>query len=154
MRSTHPAAAPDEREDLGLVDGLAQLTFLIQSTLASHAAAHDLSLIQLRLLGVLRDRQPTMAELARFLGLDKSSITGLVDRAERRGFVRRTPAPADRRAFLVSLTDSGTSLARRVEREFEADIAGIVGCLSAREQTDLAALASRVLAFQTTRGRS
>ena len=40
--------------------------------LERRAAEHDLSLIQTRLPGVLRDRTPTMNELARFLGLDKS----------------------------------------------------------------------------------
>ena len=78
-------------KQLSPVDGLAQLSFLIQGMLERRAAEHDLSIIQTRLLGVLRDRTPTMHELARFLGLDKSSATGLVDRAERRGLV----APAN-----------------------------------------------------------
>ena len=46
------------------MDGLAQLSFLIQGTLERRAAEHDLSLAQVRLLGVLRDRTPTMNELA------------------------------------------------------------------------------------------
>jgi hypothetical protein len=36
-------------------------------------------MIKTRLLGVLRGK-PTMHELARLLDLDKSSVTGLVDR--------------------------------------------------------------------------
>ena len=55
--------------------------------LERRAAEHDLSIVQTRLLGVLRDRKPTMNELARLLELDKSSVSGLVDRAERRGLV-------------------------------------------------------------------
>jgi DNA-binding MarR family transcriptional regulator len=46
--------------------------------------SRDLSIPATRLLGVLRDREPTMLELAQLLELDKSSVTGLVDRAERR----------------------------------------------------------------------
>src|ERR1700685_2531536 len=84
--------------DLGIVDALAQLSFLVQGTLARHASAQELSLIQMRLLGVLRDRDATMQELARLLELDKSSVTGLVDRAEGRGFVQRAPSTDDRRA--------------------------------------------------------
>ncbi|GHF33280.1 hypothetical protein FHX82_005262 [Amycolatopsis bartoniae] len=49
------------------------------------AAEHELSVVQLRLLGVLRDRRPGMLELGAHLGLDKSSMTGLVSRAEKRG---------------------------------------------------------------------
>jgi hypothetical protein len=91
-----------ESPDLGIVDSLAQLSFLVQGVLGKVAAEHGLSIVQLRLFGVLRDREPGMQELARHLGLDKSSMTGLVDRAERRGLVRRAPAPHDRRAVLVS----------------------------------------------------
>jgi len=83
MTST-PADAPGR---LSPVDGLAQLSFVIQGLLERQAVAHDLTMAQVRLLGVLRDRTPTMLELARLLGLDKSSTTGLVDRAARRGLV-------------------------------------------------------------------
>ena len=74
------------------VNALAQLSFVVQSMLARTAAKHDLSLTQLRLLGMLRDRRPSMQELAQRLGLDKSSVTGLVDRAERRGLMKRETA--------------------------------------------------------------
>jgi DNA-binding MarR family transcriptional regulator len=93
-------------DDRGLVDALAELSFLVQGTLAKYAAANDLSMTQTRLLGVLRDREPTMQELARLLGLDKSSVTGLVSRAERRELVQREPSRDDRRAIHVRLTAS------------------------------------------------
>ena len=76
-------------------------------------AEHDLSLTQLRVLGILRDRRIRMSELADYLGLDKSTISGLVDRAEKRGLVQRAPNPADGRAVDVFLTAAGTELAGR-----------------------------------------
>src|ERR1700678_903685 len=93
--------------DLGIVDALTQLSFLILGMLAKKASAHDLSMIQIRLLGVLRDREPGMNELAKILERDKSSVTGLVARAEKRGLVTRTISTEDRRAFRVSLTKLG-----------------------------------------------
>src|SRR6202034_2981598 len=105
----------------------------------------DLSLAQLRLLGVLRDRSPGMNELARYLGLDKSSVTGLVDRAERRGLVRRRPSSKDGRGIEVSITAAGRKLARRVETEFGKRVARLVGPLEAAEQAVLSELASRIL---------
>lgn len=109
-------------EDLGLVNALVQLSFQIQALLGGIAARHDLSIIQARLLGILRDRAPTMQELAAHLKLDKSSITGLVDRAERRGLVLRAPSSSDRRAVHVALTKAGRALTRTVEREVERDV--------------------------------
>ncbi len=94
-RRTAPASAsPSGEADLGLVDALAQLSFAVQGALTRVAAAHDASIIQTRLLGILRDRHPTITELAAFLQLDKSSVTGLVDRAEERGLVRRVASAA------------------------------------------------------------
>jgi DNA-binding MarR family transcriptional regulator len=147
------ARADDRDDDLGMVDALAQLTFLIQGTLARRAAAYELSVIQIRLLGVLRDRTPSMNELAAILELDKSSITGLVDRAERRGLVRRTVSTEDRRAYRVSLTARGRSLAARVAKEFAADLATLVSEVPVAAQATLSRLASQVvLSSATARG--
>lgn len=133
------------RGTVSTVDGLAQLGFLVHGLLERHAAGHDLSMIQARLLGILRDRRPTMNELARLLELDKSSVSGLVDRAERRGLVTRVPSTADRRSVLVELTDDGRSLVDGVAARFEADIATIVDRLPARDRVTLSALISCLL---------
>src|ERR1700760_2910332 len=110
------ASRPQGR--LVLADALAQLAFLVHGTVEQLAAQHELSMIQTRLLGVLRDRTPTMNELAALLGLDKSSVTGLVDRAARRGLVTRTPSPTDGRAMHVGLTPAGRALIREVAARF------------------------------------
>ena len=133
------------RGRLSTVDGLAQLSFLIYGTLERRAAERDLSMIQIRLLGVLRDRRPGMNELAKLLSLDKSSITGLVDRAERRGLVVRVPSTADRRAVLVDLTDHGRSLGAQVAARFEADVSRLLDGLPGPDREALSELVSRVL---------
>jgi DNA-binding MarR family transcriptional regulator len=131
--------------DLGLVDALAQLSFLITATLTRIAAGHELSVIQVRLLGVLRDRQPGMNDLARLLGLDKSSVTGLVDRAERRELVARKVSARDRRSYEVRLTPAGRSLARRVAREFEQETSRLAQCLEPAEQALLSSSITEIL---------
>ena len=143
--TTRTGGAPAARKQLSPVDGLAQLSFLIQGLLERRAAEHDLSIIQTRLLGVLRDRTPTMNELARFLGLDKSSVTGLVDRAERRGLVARVPSTTDRRAVLVSLTDEGRSFVSQAAAAFEADVSALLSRLPPRERETLSRIVSRLL---------
>jgi len=133
-------------QQLSPVDGLAQLSFAVQGMLERRAAEHHLSIVQARLLGVLRDREPTMNELARFLGLDKSSVTGLVDRAERRGLVARVPSTTDRRVVLVSLTGDGRTLVSQAAACFEADVLAMLDRLPARDRETLARLVSRLLA--------
>jgi DNA-binding MarR family transcriptional regulator len=123
-----------------LMDGLVQTSFAVIAILNRVAAAHDLSTTQVRVLGILRDHDPRMAELAQHLGLDRSSITGLIDRAERRGLVQREASPDDGRAVRVSLTAEGRDLARIVEAEVRERVAGVAGALSAADQRRLGAL--------------
>jgi DNA-binding MarR family transcriptional regulator len=131
---------------LSAVDAMAQLSFVIHGMLEHRAHEHDLSIIQTRLLGVLRDRKPTMNELARLLDLEKSSVTGLVDRAERRGLVMRVPSATDGRAVLVSLTDDGRSLVSAAAARFGADVETLLGRVAQPDRDALVRLATDVLA--------
>jgi DNA-binding MarR family transcriptional regulator len=113
----------DPISDLNLTDALVELTFSIHALLAGLAARNELSMTQVRLLGILRDREPGIVELADMLGLDKSSVSGLVERAERRDLVRRVPGITDGRAIRVLLTRNGRKtvqvLGGRVSREID-----------------------------------
>jgi MarR family transcriptional regulator, lower aerobic nicotinate degradation pathway regulator len=146
-----PAPAAAARGQLNTIDGLAQLAFVIHGMLELRAAEHDLSISQARLLGVLRDRTPTMNELARLLGLDKSSISGLVDRAERRGLVARTPSAEDKRSVLVGLTDEGRSLVSRAAARFGADLTAMLDLLPSSDRDVLSEIVSRLLVAHATR---
>ena len=137
---------PKKAPALDLVDGLFQLSFRLHGTLARVAAVHDLSIIQVRLLGILRDREPGMLELARHLELEKSSLSGLVDRAETRGLVERIPSPVDRRAATIRVTAEGRKLSRVVEDQVTAEVATLVAVLSKAERDQLVTLVSKVVA--------
>ncbi len=100
-----------------VMDRLVQASFAVIALLSRAAAEHDLSLTQLRVLAILRDHEPTMAELATHLGLERSSVSGLIDRAVRRGLVRRDTSSEDGRAVRVSLTPDGQRLASRLTDE-------------------------------------
>jgi DNA-binding MarR family transcriptional regulator len=137
--------------DLGLVDALAQLTFAVQGAFSRIAAEHDVSVPAARLLGIVRDRQPTIGELATFLQLDKSSVTGLVDRAAERGLVARTASPADRRSVRVAITDAGRELIDRGAAALESEIAVLVSDLTPAQRTRLSVIASRIVAADARR---
>jgi DNA-binding MarR family transcriptional regulator len=129
-----------------LMDGLVQTSFAVMAVLNRVGAQHDLSLTQVRLLGVLRDRQPKMAELAHFLGLDKSTVTGLVDRAEKRGLVdRRRALPEDGRSIRVGLSEQGTRLALTVVDEVARQLTSLTSGLGAAERRRMGYLLQRVV---------
>ncbi|MET9912455.1 MarR family transcriptional regulator [Streptomyces sp. NPDC006476] len=147
MTASHdmpPAPSPAD-EDFGLVDALAQLSFLVQNGLAEIAGQYDLSITQTRLLGILRDREPTMNQLGRHLGLDKSSITGLVDRAQRRGLVTRTVSAVDRRSYQVTITDAGRQLVDQVAAQFAEQIQRFAEPLPEADRKRLSQLATRIV---------
>lgn len=135
----------DKLDDLSMVDSLVQLSFLVQNILARIGTEHDLSIIQIRLLGILRDREPGMLQLAKHLGLDKSSITGLVDRAQRRGLVERTVSQSDRRAFNVRATPAGWKIIHEVGEQIERQITAVTDGLTGEERAQMIALASKIL---------
>ena len=137
--------APGFDDELSPTDGLAQLAFLIHAMLERLAAEHDLSITQTRLLGILRDRRPTMNELAELLSLDKSSVTGLVDRAERRGLVVRIPSAQDRRVVQVALTRAGRALVSKAASRFDAEVTKLLERIPAADRRALSANVSRLL---------
>ncbi len=134
----------DETEQLLLVDALAQSAFAITSILNRIAADNELSLTQLRMLAILRDRRPTMSGLASLLGLEKSTLSGLVERAETRGLVARGRSSADGRAFDVFLTEEGRRQARLIERDVQQAVLPGTAGLSAAERETLRELLERM----------
>jgi DNA-binding MarR family transcriptional regulator len=117
--------------------GLVQLTTLVQAIYARVSERHDLTPVQARLLCRLLDGPRGMAELARCFGVEKAALTGLVDRAERRGLARRAPVPGDRRALQVTLTDAGHQAAAAFVAEVSAELGRLVAPLAEPDREHL-----------------
>ncbi|GIJ43316.1 hypothetical protein Val02_02020 [Virgisporangium aliadipatigenens] len=94
-----------------LEDALVQCAFSVIGTVTHLGAVNDLSLTQLRVIGTLRDRRCHVTELADLCGLDKSTMSTLVDRAAKRGLVATDRNAEDRRMLDVFLTPAGRELA-------------------------------------------
>jgi DNA-binding MarR family transcriptional regulator len=128
-----------------LRDVLVQISFALMAVLTEVAAEHDLSLTQLRVLGILRDREPTMADLSTFLGLERSTVSGLIDRAAQRGLVTKTADPHDGRSVRVTLTEPARDLAPEITADIGSRIEPLTGQLSTGEQRRLTALLTKAL---------
>jgi DNA-binding MarR family transcriptional regulator len=131
-------STPEPHEEL--LDALVRSAFTVTAVLTSIGAEHDLSLTQVRVLGILRDRTLRMADLADHLGLERSTLSGLVDRAEARGLLERRRSAADRRTIEVGVTDAGRALTTDAYRAVAAALAPAVARLDADERRSLAAL--------------
>ncbi len=101
-------------------------------------------LAALRFAGPKQQLSPT--RLFKGLMLSSAGITSRLDRLERRGYVKRTRHPNDRRGVLVELTEAGRKV---LEEAVGADITSerdLVAGLSVAERRTLTALLKKLLA--------
>lgn len=136
---------------VSLADHLVQVAFAVTDALDDVAAGFELSLTQVRLLGILRDREAGMLELAQHLDLEKSSATGLIDRAQRRGLVFRTPGPSDGRTVCVAITPAGADIAARFAPALKARLDVLLDGMPVRDRARLDRLLGDVIARQKAR---
>jgi DNA-binding MarR family transcriptional regulator len=137
-------SAKPSSQHLRLEGEVVGLWFEMQARLEAHftelAAQYGLSAIQAKVLLLLQpDGAMTMRTLAGQLQYDASNLTGVVDRLEEVGAVRRQPHPSDRRAKGVMLTDEGQRI-RRAFWERLTNNTGPLGRLNGRELTALRGL--------------
>jgi DNA-binding MarR family transcriptional regulator len=145
MATSDSPEQPAVVEQDGLVDALVQTSFMTMALLNRIGAEHDLSLTQLRVLAILRDRRLKMTELADYLGLDKSTMTGLVDRAEKRGLLERVRHPTDGRAVDVRISPEGAELAERLYAHVAQSLSPLTSALARADQRRLRALLENML---------
>jgi DNA-binding MarR family transcriptional regulator len=138
-----PAAAKEHRHDL--TDALVRGAFETMAVLNKVGAENDLSLTQLRAFGVLRGRRVRMAGLAEFLGLEKSTMTGLVDRAEKRGLLERASSEIDGRVVEVFLSREGAALAERIHAQVRQALSPMISRLDPADHRRAQDLLERML---------
>jgi MarR family transcriptional regulator, organic hydroperoxide resistance regulator len=127
------------------------MTFCFAQREQVPAAARRLNLspVQCHVLQLMDPAEPVaMGQLADTLSCDASNVTGLIDRLERQGLVRRRPGHTDRRIKELELTPAGT----RIRSELQQRVAGescALGRLSAAERKTLVRLLEKLLDQRT-----
>ena len=101
-------------------------------------------LIRLALRSIEPDRLIPMGRLAEALACDASNVTGLIDRLESRGLVRRRPSADDRRVKSLELTPAGVRLRSTVLERITKPPDSLAR-LSADEQRELVKILKRLL---------
>jgi DNA-binding MarR family transcriptional regulator len=134
----------------GAVDAVRRLIRGLR--LAEHRtrAATGLSAAQLFVLGQLRNTEAaSLTELAERTLTDRSSVTAVVERLERGGFVRTERDPGDRRRLVVRITASG---GRRLASAPEPPTVRLVSALRRLRSRDVRALTTHLAALLEAMG--
>src|SRR5262245_42635697 len=118
VKTLSKAAERAEKQRRDRVSEQAESLFWVQPRFTRWAMARvphqpdakDLSLQQLTVLSLVRTEGLGLAELARRCMVAPTVITGIVDRLERQGLIRREADPRDRRVNRLVLTEAGREL--------------------------------------------
>jgi DNA-binding MarR family transcriptional regulator len=97
---------------------------------SSERAAMELNIRQrliLQCLGLAGEQ--SIAAIGQRLGLSPSTMTGLVDRLEEQGHVKRRPHASDRRVTLLALSRKGSAAYRREIDWYRSLVDEILGSL-------------------------
>ncbi|HBF78543.1 MAG TPA: transcriptional regulator [Streptomyces sp.] len=98
------------------------------------------------LLDVLADGDArSQKDLAERLGINRTVMVRLIDRLEEVGHVSRTRNPANRRSYVLSLTDAGRAALDEMRESMALRNARIAAALTPREQRRLVTLLGRLL---------
>jgi DNA-binding MarR family transcriptional regulator len=98
---------------------------------------HILLLVQSRpdiVIGEIRDK----------LDVPNSTLTGIIDRMENQGLVRRTISVRDRRSYGLDMTEKGLEVRREHDRILLAIVEKMLGTLDEDERKTFVALLSKV----------
>lgn len=93
----------------------------------------------------------SQADLVRSLDLDPSTVTKMLQRMERSGWIERAKHEHDRRVLLITLTDRGRALRDEVSGAWERVEEATVACLSEDERSLLKELLSRIDGYVSAR---
>jgi DNA-binding MarR family transcriptional regulator len=112
--------------------------------LVSMAQEFKLAPQQMIALRILGGGTRKMSDLAHALFCDNSNVTGIVDRLEERGLVRRKAEEGDRRVRLLVLTDEGERVRVEITKRM-AEPPAPIASLSEKDQRALRDILERAL---------
>jgi DNA-binding MarR family transcriptional regulator len=125
-----------------LADLLAHVQQCISADLEEALKGQGLSLAKYHILSTLAEgggRLP-FSTLVERLGCVRSNVTGLVDRLQEDGLVRRVDHPEDRRMLFAELTEEGRTLIMMATPRYAAAIERAFGRLTGEQRNALSEL--------------
>ncbi len=141
-------APPLSKRRLKLWLRLLRLTRTVEADLRDYLRReHETTLPRFDVMAALYRRRETMtmSELSRLLLVSNGNATAVVDRLERDGLARRSPAPSDRRTVHVSLTEAGIAAFEAMAQGHEARLDSLLSGLDSQDLDALRDILRRAL---------
>lgn len=98
----------------------------------------DLSLLQVHVIRLIEYHKPcTMGKLAKSMGLSLGSVTQLIDRLMKKGYVKRVRSTEDRRVVFAELTAKGKKVIKASKMHVDTVAQGVLSKFTQSEQEAL-----------------
>jgi DNA-binding MarR family transcriptional regulator len=124
---------------------LGRLRVALDASFARVSSRFGLSPQQAELLCAAM-RPTRVGHVAHVLRCDRTNVTRLADRAERRGLLRRVPGDTDHRVTLLEVTPEGHAVAEEFIAALEAELSDLLATWSQRKQQQAVSLLDQLAA--------
>lgn len=109
-----------KKEELKIIDEIYHLFYMKMNKVRSSEKFKKLENVTDLEMGVLHiltyKPDSIMREIRDYLNVSRSTLTGVIDRLERRNFVKRVISERDRRSFALELTEEGKAAQAKHEQ--------------------------------------
>ena len=141
-RESYPCS---QKEGLGLWVALARCYNSFAQATDEHVKEFGLTSPQFGVLEALAHLGPLrMCDIGAKLLMSGANVTGVVDRLEKKGLVRRVVETDDRRTFHIHLTDEGAKFIAKIFPRLAEEIEKLGASLSSKERKTLTELLKKL----------
>jgi DNA-binding MarR family transcriptional regulator len=150
-----PAATPPDPEPRSEIDSIVETIIYLYTEsrrltkgLASQFGLTGPQLTVVKLLETFENL--SLSSLSERIRAQNSTVTGIIDRMEREGLVRRDRSTTDRRVVHISLSEKGQKLAKQIQVEPMEIFRGALQSLSHADLRDLLRIMNKLQRYVRT----
>lgn len=130
---------PSERYDLKILQSLRRIIRAVDIHSRKLSSDYNITGPQLiTLLAILEKGPMTISAISSEIHLSASTLVGIVDRLEEKGYIKRKRSIKDRRQVHISLTQKGTDFADMAPSPIQETLAEALNNLDIEEQKSIA----------------
>lgn len=119
----------------------------IQDQIKTEISKYNLNITEFSVLETLYHKgRQTIHQIGKNILISSGSMTYVIDKLEKKNYLKRTDCPEDRRAIFITLTPNGEELMEKIMPEYEDFISKIFDSLSHEEAGSLVGLLQKVKA--------
>lgn len=136
----------DERYDLKILQSLRKIIRSVDIHSRKLSMQHDITAPQLIALLAVAEYGPlTIASISKEVHLSPSTLVGIIDRLEAKGYAIRERSAEDRRQVMISITKEGRAFTKQAPSPLQETLAEALSKLTPLEQATISLSLERIV---------